>query len=509
MTGTVLSAGLFGIDGYPVQVEADMSQGLPTFDMVGFLGSEVREARERVRTALKNTGIRLPACRLTVNLSPANRRKAGNGFDLPIAVAVLIAAGLLEGEKAKGYLFCGELGLDGALKPVHGTISVTAAAWKLGCRGCIVPSENRGEGAALKQIPVYGFSSLREVLAFLENPESAPEQKKGVLPEKQEVRIDFAYVIGQDTGVRAAEIAAAGLHNLILTGPPGTGKSMVAQRITTILPDLTPEEQIELTKLYSVRGFSVEGLMTERPFRSPHHTISVHAMAGGGSTPIPGEISLAHCGVLFLDELPEFRPEVLEVLRQPLEEGEVRISRTHGIYRFPARMMLVAARNPCRCGYYPDRNRCRCPEQDVLRYQRRISKPLLDRIDLSVQLPEVPFSVMQSGKRGRTSAQIRAHVLEAVERQRFRTQAEGGILNAHLTGKLLERDALPDTAGKKLLETLYAGRSGGMRSYHKLLRIARTIADLNGKEQPGEEEISEAWYFRNASAETERQVIRP
>ena len=370
--GKVITSAIIGIDGRLVLVEADFGSGLPSFDMVGFLSSEVREARERVRSALKNTGIELPAGRLTVNLSPADLRKHGNSFDLPIAMSILIAAGILPQEYTDGYLFVGELALDGQLRSIEGTLSHVVTAGELGLKGCIVPKENAPEGAMAGTVPVYGISSLTEVIDFIlgnleidQEPVPVPECR--MHPEGLP---DFSEIAGQEGLKRAAEVASAGMHGLLMIGPPGTGKSLTAKRIPTILPPLTRKEQLETSRIHSVAGILDRryGMVTERPFRNPHHTVSGQALVGGGLWPKPGEMSLAHNGVLFLDELPEFSRATLDSMRQPLEDQRVVISRVHGTYVFPTRVMLICAMNPCKCGYYPDRNKCRCSEREVRMY---------------------------------------------------------------------------------------------------------------------------------------------
>ena len=496
MLGSVLTAGLFGIDAFPVECEADLSNGLPSFDLVGFLSSEVREARERVRSALHNSDISLPPSRLTINLSPANRRKAGNSFDLPIAVCVLTAAGLLTQKQVDPYLFSGELGLDGSVKPVNGAISLCACAKACGRKAVILPAENAAEGAASQTLPVYGVRSLTDVLRFLKDPHLYAPVSPEDYPSLPADVPDFSDVIGQPGAVRAAEIAAAGMHNLLFSGPPGIGKSMIAKRLPGILPPITLSEQIEITKIYSVRGLTRGGLMTHRPFRSPHHTISPYALAGGGAVPQPGEISLSHRGVLFLDELPEFNKSALEVMRQPMEDGEVLISRTSGVYRFPARFMLAAAMNPCPCGYYPDRKRCRCTDADILRYQGRISRPLMDRIDLRVTLSSLNYRSMEEGPHAEASSVIRERVTAAAERQRARSGGKP-VFNASLTGQALEEAVSLTPEARSTLRALYGANPHSMRSHHKLLRIARTIADLEDRQTIGDAELSEAWFLRN------------
>lgn len=507
MYSTVLSGALLGVSAYPVSVEVDVARGLPGFTMVGSLGGEVRESRERVVVALKNVGIDLPPKRITVNLSPADRRKEGTAFDLPIEVGLLGAMEYFEPAAADGILFLGELGLDGEIKKVRGVLPIVREAAARGIRECIVPSANAKEGAAISGIRVRGATHIREVLRFLAGnaaereeilPAAAEENAGGDEKRMCEGMPDFEQVSGQETARRAAEIAAAGFHNLLMVGPPGAGKSMIAKRIPGILPPLTRDESLEVTSILSVAGLLEEGtaLVDERPFRSPHHTISQAALVGGGSNPVPGMISLAHRGVLFLDELPEFQRVALDSLRQPLEEHKVNIARVGGNVTYPSDFMLVCAMNPCPCGFYPDRNRCRCTEPQVKRYMGKISGPILDRIDLCVELQPVELAGLRGGRKAESSAVIRERVRLARERQTERFRGTGCRFNADIDASNIEKYCPLGEKEQQYMEQLYHSLQLSARAYHRILKVARTIADLAGEEQIKGEHLLEASFFR-------------
>ena len=499
--GKVVTSAIVGIDGRRVLVEADFGDGLPSFDMVGFLSSEVREARERVRAALKNTGIEIPPGRLTVNLSPADLRKQGNSFDLPIAVAILIAVGILPESYTDGYTFIGELSLDGRLRGIEGTLSHVISAGELGQKGCIVPLENAAEGAMAGTVDVYGLESLLDVIDFLlgnlkKDPEPAPEIPSGI---SQESQMDFSEISGQEGLKRAVEVACAGMHGLLMVGPPGTGKSMTAKRIPTILPPLTRAEQLETSRIHSVAGIldRNRGMVTVRPFRSPHHTISGQALVGGGLYPKPGEMSLAHNGVLFLDELTEFSRATLDSMRQPLEDQQVVISRVHGTYVFPTRLMLVCAMNPCKCGYYPDRNKCKCSEREVRMYLGRISRPFMDRIDISAEVPRVTLSDISSKRNGESSLEIRRRVIRAWEVQKERYKDEGIVFNSQLEGRQIRKYCKLGKEEEQLMKEVFDRLDFSARAYDRILKVARTIADLSGAEKIGTEHLAEAISYRS------------
>ena len=398
MFSRVLSAAICGIQGLPIFVEADVSEGLPGFSMVGDLSAKVKEAQDRVMTAFRNSGIQLRPKRITVNLSPADIHKDGSSYDLPVALAILAAYQLLPMETLKGVLVAGELGLNGAVKGIKGALPIVQLAKKNGCHTCILPERNRTEGEMVSDIHIVGVSTLKEVLHYLQKGTIPGKIKKDVYNIEETEIPDFADIHGQSAVRRAAEIAAGGRHHFLMMGPPGAGKSLLAKCMPGILPSLTMEESLEVSSIYSVAGLlsSQQPLIRNRPFRAPHHTISPSALAGGGRIPRPGEISLATGGILFLDELPEFSKNALEVLRQPMEEGRVVISRTDGTYEFPAEFQLVAAMNPCKCGYYPDRSKCHCLPGEVAKYVKRISRPLLDRIDICVEIPRVEYRDLTS-----------------------------------------------------------------------------------------------------------------
>ncbi len=508
MYSTVITGALQGASAYPVSVEVDISHGLPTLSLVGSLSQEVREAKERVGAALRNAGFHLPPSRITVNLSPADRRKEGTAFDLPIAVGLLAAMNLVPGEKLTNTLFLGELGLDGEIRGVSGVLPIVREAALRGIQQCILPAPNAAEGALISGITVRGAASLQELLSFLQSG----EEGEGILPatqldasrlfqEKAAGRApDFSEVNGQETAKRGAEIAAAGFHNLLMVGPPGAGKSMIAKRIPGILPPLTLEESLEVTSVYSVAGLLKEGeaMVTRRPFISPHHSITQAALVGGCAIPRPGMISLAHRGVLFLDELPEFQRAALDSLRQPLEEHEIRIARISGTIAYPSDFMLVCAMNPCPCGFYPDAGKCSCTEPQVRRYMGRVSGPILDRIDLCVELQAVDIASLKNSGRGEDSETIRRRVIAAREIQRERFLGTGYRFNADIEAADMERYCALGKAEQEYAEQLYRSLMLSARAYHRILKVARTIADLEGAAQIGVEQLLEASFYRPA-----------
>lgn len=486
-------------------MEADVTAGLPQFTMVGYLTSEVREAQERVRTALRNSGFRLEPKKITVNLAPADIRKSGAGFDLPIAIAVLTAYGYLEQKQVESLFLAGELSLDGTLFGCHGILGMVSEARRNGCRMCIIPDANLREGAVIQGIDVYGASDLETVVKHLISGNKLKKMSINIeekFSENHHQKIpDFRDVRGQHPVKRAAEIAAAGMHNLLISGPPGSGKTMIAQCIPGILPPIDTEEALEVSQIHSVAGIlSPDGILTQRPFRRPHHTISAIGLAGGGTIPRPGEISLAHRGVLYLDELPEFQKDTLEILRQPLEEGKVYISRNSGNYVFPADFMLVASRNPCKCGFYPDRSRCKCSEGEVLRYLHRISRPLLDRIDIHVEARQMKYEELMEGKEEEPTAVIRQRVLAARELQKERFRGTMFRFNADLTSAILEQYCELEKETADFMSQIYEQKHLTARAYHRLIKVARTIADLDQSPDIGKKHISEAILYRPAEA---------
>lgn len=501
MFSKVSTCALNGLDGYHVQVEADISNGIPAFDIVGLASAPVKEARERVKAAINNSGLKFPAKRITINLAPADTRKDGSGFDLPVALGILSASGIFPQNALDGYMVIGELALDGSVRPCSGMLCKAISAQELGFEKIMVPFDNCKEVSVVKDIEIYPIKILNEAVDHFSgyNRIEAAQTKNEFIPNQTTYKYDFAHVKGQKNAKRALEVAASGGHNLLMVGNPGSGKTMLARRLPSILPNLTFDESLEVTKIYSVLGLMPKHtpIIKERPFRAPHHTVSAVSLVGGGSIPRPGEVSLAHLGVLFLDEIPEFPRKNLDVLRQPIEDGVVNISRINASMTYPCRFMLVAAANPCKCGYYGDpTHKCTCTFRDAENYLARLSGPLIDRIDLSIQVPSLKYVELENEKPEESSKEIKKRVDIARSIQQERYKEFGVYCNAHLSTSMIHEFCKLDSSGKRVLRAAFDKLNLSARAHDRILKVARTIADIEQSQTILTRHISEAIQYR-------------